>query len=509
MIFFESKSNFAGLKFDNKEQKLLWQHICKKSHVRLGSRSDFCNRQERIKQIENDVNTGKFAPHNLGFLSAEKSSGVPRFIPVLDIDTTCVYYACIRAIDKLCAGYAVSGTFGGWSLGGERRKKEEEEIKNLIAEDSTKSLAGKTQKLSDENSLTADTVETGDHELDTTIADKDIEVDDGSAPSSPYNKEAWVENWQQYWKVMALVGEKGDDTDVFISFDIANFYDTIDQVRLRRMLQDKCPGHMYELDVLEFLLASWNKALRFYQPSSKGLPMDMVGDMSRVLANFYLVEVDKQLQERASHGGGVYMRWADDMTIKCKGQLEAYELIYFAGEVLHDIGLNINAAKVKIRSKADFFSGWGFKIMNALQDENRVQQGVNWLQEQWNDPHYHRKETALKRAITVLSKKPELIQERKWALKVVSQSDGIRSRLTSGQMRSLIECSENKTEYATDLSQEIRSGVFTEPKAHLLRCLEQSTKDNAELKKLFEVVREELLASDHPIMKLTATHSPY
>jgi hypothetical protein len=51
-------------------------------------------------------------------------------------------------------------------------------------------------------------------------------------PPSCYNRAAWMQHWQEYWKLLAASYEHADDSAWFAMFDLANFYDSVDLRRL-------------------------------------------------------------------------------------------------------------------------------------------------------------------------------------------------------------------------------------------------------------------------------------
>src|SRR5262249_43267304 len=134
-----------------------------------------------------------------------------------------------------------------------------------------------------------------------------------SMPRSCYNRAAWMRNWQAYWKLLAATYEHASESSWFVMFDIANFYDSIDLYRLETSVRALCGNEAYAINVLLALLSSWNRALCRYARSTKGLPMDLVGDGSRLLANFYLTPFDRAFRDYVESRGGEYMRFADDM----------------------------------------------------------------------------------------------------------------------------------------------------------------------------------------------------
>jgi len=240
-------------------------------------------------------------PH--GFLSTPKQTSVARFVPVFNHADTAVYFACLQCVDQKLAAAAVPQTFGGWSIGGARREIEEREALELFG---------------GEDSL--------------------------SIPTSCYNRAAWVRNWSQFWKLLAAQHEHAEESAWFAMFDIANFYDSVDLHRLENSVRSESAGVQFAMNVLFHILRTWNKGICLYSQSTKGLPMDVVGDCPRLLANFYLTAFDARFREEITAKGGDYMRFADDMVVRGNSEKACHEFVYRASEGLHHLGLNTNVA---------------------------------------------------------------------------------------------------------------------------------------------------------------------
>jgi hypothetical protein len=60
----------------------------------------------------------------------------------------------------------------------------------------------------------------------------DTAVYSGSIPQSCYKRAAWVQNWNQFWKLLAARHQGAEESAWFAMFDFANFYDCVDLRRL-------------------------------------------------------------------------------------------------------------------------------------------------------------------------------------------------------------------------------------------------------------------------------------
>jgi hypothetical protein len=227
------------------EQKGLWRHMATQCAVPLVTRDQYRDRVTNLKAIIGRVNDGGYSPAKPhGFLSTPKQNSVARFVPVFQHADTAVYFACLQCVDQKLAAAAVPSTFGGWFIGGARREMEEKQALGLFG---------------GEDSL--------------------------SIPTSCYNRAAWVKNWSQFWKLLAAQHEHAEERAWFAMFDIANFYDSVDLHRLENSVRSQSAGSQFAMNVLFHLLRTWNKGICLYSESTKGLPMDVIGDCSRLLAN--------------------------------------------------------------------------------------------------------------------------------------------------------------------------------------------------------------------------------
>lgn len=415
-----------------KDQSALWKHMATRCAVPLVSRQQYSGRKANLKAIIEQVNDGGYSPSKPhGFLSAPKQNAVARFVPVFTHVDTAVYFACMQSVDEKLAAAAVPHTFGAWQLGGARRCVEEKEALEMFG---------------GEDSL--------------------------SIPMSCYNRGAWVRNWSQFWKLLAAQHEHADENAYFALFDIANFYDSVDLRRLENAVRAESTGVQFAMNVLFHLLRTWNKGICLYSESTKGLPMDIVGDCSRLLANFYLSEFDRNFRDHVLNRGGDYMRFADDMVVKGASEQICKDLVFVASEALHRLGLNINVAKVRYMSKERFNKYWGFVIMDRF-ESGRVSEAMTLLKDFISHDEFGRKPTALKRAITLVSKSED--DSMKWWKAWVRDTalhEAVPLQLSREQLLSFIRLYDDPNTAIQQLSPIFLDQPFTQPKAIFLRAIE-------------------------------------
>ena len=322
-------------------------------------------------------------------------------------------------------------TFGGWRLGGARRGIEKQEALRLFGSE-----------------------------------------DSFSIPVSCYNRGAWVKEWNQFWKLLAARHEDADDGAWFSMFDIANFYDSVDLRRLETSVRAAGGGAHFPINVLFHLLRSWNKAHCLYTESTKGLPMDIVGDCSRLLANYFLTPFDRKFRDVVLERGANYMRFADDMVIRAGSKRECMDLVYRASDDLHRLGLNINVAKVRYCPKKEFNQYWGFVIMDHFESGELVD-GLNLLKTFIQEDAFGKRATALKRAVTLISKAEDGADMRWWKawVREFGRQEELPLYLSREQLLAYISLYDDAASALEDLSPVFTEQPFSQPKAVFMRVL--------------------------------------
>ena len=292
------------------------------------------NRKLFVEDLYQQVVSGEYFPSiPRGFICSNKYRGVTRIVPVLCYKDSCIYYFCLKQIEKYIAINRTEGTFGGWQLG------------NPIAED---------------------------EKLEQRRIEEEFEADAFHGPYGPtggYNPGKWFEQWSEFQKITFLWDQRPKNTS-FIEFDIANFYDNINLDLLERKIRLLVTTDLSPVvDLLFVLLRNWNRSLEGYGPKTVGIPQDEISDCSRILANFYLQDYDRALANDCRAENVDYVRYADDQIYMGSDPSVMRKLIHRASVELHRIGLNINSGKVKeFTSYRAFYDHWGFQYLEDLSD---------------------------------------------------------------------------------------------------------------------------------------------
>ena len=225
----------------------------------------------------------------------------------------------------------------------------------------------------------------------------------------------WMKNWKEFSKLSYAKSIEYESnqcaTDYVVAlFDIANFYDTIKLDILESKLRLKCNTAEKNkiIDLLIYFLRYWNKPFEGYFPKSCGIPQEETGDCSRILANFYLRDYDKEIKKLCDDYNCDYLRFADDMTIFAPNRKIAEFILFEASKLLHRIGLNINCSKVKFFNKQEYQEYQAFEIL-ALLDENcsvkKIKQAIRLYFAYKDAGKDFRQDRVIRRFISVLVEK--------------------------------------------------------------------------------------------------------
>lgn len=287
--------------------------------------------RELVEHLAADVSSGNYFPKPpRGFISIHKANGVPRFLPSFSSEDAVVYFSCVMAMNDIIGIGRTRNTFGGWTMGNSARAEEQVE----------------TEKV-DEEML---------------------------ASFSPYPNDASMNPvlFRQIWRDFqrrAYQQSRSEDLTCFASIDIANFYDSINLNLLETSMRSILPSAFARiLDLLFVFLRHWNRGIDGYSAKGTGLPLDEVGDSSRIISNLYLQSYDAAMASYCDKIGGLrYLRFADDQILMARSMDDLLMFIRLAGEQLHRIGLNINSSKVRIfEGQEGFDEHWCFDMFRML-----------------------------------------------------------------------------------------------------------------------------------------------
>lgn len=308
-----------------------------------------------IKEVYDEIVSCRYAP---GLpereINIDKGHGVSRIVPVFSIRDYCVYYYCIKELEEILCGNRVENTFGGWTLGGKIRKKEQEEI--------------------------------------------EIDYYDTYGKFS-FNPSAWSQAFGEFNSLLFSQLDN-DNYEYILQFDLANFYDSIRLNILERCIREDAARDKGEIiSLLFYFLNHWNRHNTFYEHQSVGLPQDPLSDCSRILANYYLQKYDYYASEICKKYDSLYFRYSDDQMILSNNPDKLDEVMLFLSRDLDRYGLRVNQKKVILWKNAELQKYRCRKIQSIFSckedksDPNKIKKFVDEylllsekdISETWND----------------------------------------------------------------------------------------------------------------------------
>ncbi len=313
----KTKEEFIKICSDQK----FWQWINNKSYIPYEKITD---KEIFLTNIYKKIAARTYYPKPpKEYLSLNKGHGVVRIIPSFQLEDLCVYYYCVRKLERFIAVNHVPGTYGGFGIHGELRRIEEDEIKNIKNQYRVVSLG-----------------------------DKSYVFSDGGYMLSSMNSDAWKMNWGDFnSKLYFNCNSKDEKFEYATELDISNFYDSIQldnlEYKIRKYVKNNLNDVVY---LLMHFLRFWNRHVNFYRQQGAGIPQDAFGECSRIIANFYLQDYDKEISSYCKKKGCNYFRYADDQIIFTHNKSEAIEIVSKASSLLMREGLNFNQKKVNIMS---------------------------------------------------------------------------------------------------------------------------------------------------------------
>lgn len=199
------------------------------------------------------------------------------------------------------------------------------------------------------------------------------------------DKESFVIEWKEFQQNAKEAANKRYDK--YVHVDISHFYDDINLDILEREIRNVVNDHSDVIDLLFYFLKYSDKRDLRYSPNNVGIPQEEIGDMSRVLANFYLATFDSEilsyLHENFRKDDYVYMRYSDDMWFCFNGDDDdAYSLIQQVSLLLGKLKLHVNDKKTIILDRKGFTDYWYFP------DWKKVQK--NWDDERYIKDLFHK-----------------------------------------------------------------------------------------------------------------------
>lgn len=311
--------------FIRQVDKAFWKHISKKAVFRDVISYEDIDRENYLRALGNRINSFEHAFGKSYFLYHPKKLGILRRVKVFGLADTCIYYYCVKSIqDELSTQIKANpNVFGGF------RFTPDLKIKN------------------------------GD--LDGIAVDPKYES--GFAPKR------YREEYKGYLGVAAKIAECKFQQTVHI--DVAHFYDDVNLDILEDEVRSAVQGKKPIVDLLFCFLRNSDRADLGYAQTSVGVPQEEIGDMSRLLANFYLSKFDPAiigaLDKKFGQYKYIYTRWSDDMWFSFNGSLDdCYSVIQAVSLGLGRLKLHPNEGKILMLNNSEFATHWHLDAMEDI-----------------------------------------------------------------------------------------------------------------------------------------------
>lgn len=164
-----------------------------------------------------------------------------------------------------------------------------------------------------------------------------------------FDYEGWWTKWLSYRKLLKVIED--DPNPVLVTSDIVNFFGSVDLSLLRSNISGVTTLENQANDLLFYLLDRLRPADGYGPRGSFGLPV-VADDTSRILAHFYLNELDREQYPEGQKGR--YTRWVDDVVVSVPDTIEGGVVVARVERALARIGLVANSSKTALISKDDF-----------------------------------------------------------------------------------------------------------------------------------------------------------
>lgn len=308
----------------------IWKKL-RDSEVPIVSQDDYDTTIQSTQLLLKRVRTNEYIPSlGHGYLGYPKGIGCTRFVPVLTKEDMAVYYLIVLSMEDFLV-HNVEGVYGGWRV-----------------------VPGAARVRGDIDPL----------------LDRGVTILDPYFSNTFANRE-WFKNWTRFTDLLSNLTSNKATGNYVISTDIANFYDTIDISQLCQKILAASPrGNEEIIELLKFFLQHWDRRIKGYSPSSKGIPQEMIQDASRILSHFFLRDFDEVFKEHCDNAGIIYTRWADDITLFGNSTSRLERAVYTASQILLKFGLNLNSSKTKLYSRLEYRQYRVLDLLEAIGDND-------------------------------------------------------------------------------------------------------------------------------------------
>ena len=257
--------------FKKEIDNVFWENITNKIKYKDVVNFNDVNKNDFLDELVNHLQLSSYSVSTPVYYYFPKSKGILRRVKIYRLKDICVYYYCVKKLENKLVDKIreISTAFGGFKFSKDNKSWNNEVLMHF---------------------------DEGEYE-------------------SIISRDNYRQEWKDYTKMALEAYKKGFKK--YIHIDIAHFYDDINLDILEKEVRNIIIDQKELIDLLfYFLRMSDNKDLG-YSVATVGIPQEEIGEMSRVLANFYLANYDKSIVEYLDSLFGadnyLYFRYSDDM----------------------------------------------------------------------------------------------------------------------------------------------------------------------------------------------------
>lgn len=161
--------------------------------------------------------------------------------------------------------------------------------------------------------------------------------------------EDWWTKWLRHKDLVKLI--EGDSNPFLVTSDITNFFGSIDLSLLRNKFSGVNSLDTRATNLLFYFLEHLRPIEQYSPQGMLGLPV-VQDDASRVMAHFYLSDLDNELLPEGRDGR--YTRWVDDILVSVPNAMGAGIVMARIERTLSSLGLVANSSKTSLITKDEF-----------------------------------------------------------------------------------------------------------------------------------------------------------
>ncbi|CEO12021.1 Reverse transcriptase (RNA-dependent DNA polymerase) [[Clostridium] sordellii] len=319
--------------FKREIDDVFWANITSKIKYKDIVNFNDINKDDFLDELVEHLELSNYSVSTPIYYYFPKSKGILRRVKIYRLKDICVYYYCVKKLENKLVNKIkeISTAFGGFKFSKDNKSWNNKVLGNF---------------------------DEGEYE-------------------SIISRDNYRQEWKDYTKMALGAYKKGFKK--YIHIDISHFYDDINLDILEGEVRNIIVEQKELIDLLfYFLRMSDNKDLG-YSIANVGIPQEEIGEMSRVLANFYLASYDKNIVEYLDNTFGLdnylYFRYSDDMWF-CINEDLSNHIIQKASLLLNSIKLHINTEKIKVLSNDEFNEYWKFSEWDKVTDNK---DNINYL----------------------------------------------------------------------------------------------------------------------------------